>query len=461
MKQFRNSSPISRRSFLQLAGSLGLLGLGASTLSACGAGQVHEDGKAAGVNGKAVEATAGSAISARVITNVMGDGLHLTGVALEFEQELAAQLISSTRFTIPDHTISKVYTNSSPVEASTPSNGRYIILSLDPADVDTKVIATDPTGQKFEQPISVQINDATDNSSITTTNVTYTTVEDFESFGYVDSQTGLSFDYNLYIPEAAKSTGEILPLVVFLPDSSCLGPDSRIPLLQGLGAVRFAEESEQRNRPCFVLAPHFEQVIADDSFQIFPQITALLNLIDFLGNTYSIDRDRIYGTGQAMGGMGILAMSIARPELFAATYLVSTHWDPQALIPIAKNSMWFSSSAGDEQSFLSVNAIADMVNANGGTATSSTAASQDDYSSTARDLAAAKPSMAALFYGAGTLPDLAAPGMTEHTATWVEAYTDSTIREWLFAHKKEASATTSTETSVQMSTEATQDIPTS
>ncbi|MDO4908562.1 MAG: hypothetical protein Q3962_01755 [Corynebacterium sp.] len=444
---------LSRRRFLQAAGALGLVGLGASTLSACGAGKQNPDSTAT-AKGASITATAATATSATAITRVFGDGLRVTGVALEYQQDLAAQIISSERFSIADRTVTKVYTNSSPAEASTPTNGKYIIIELAEDDAASKVIATAPDGQKFAQPILVTVNDSTDNSSINTTKRANTTIDDFAQLNYVDTATNLTITHSLYTPQAAKA-GTKLPLVIFLADASCLSADPSIVLSQGLGAVSFAEETNQKSHPCYVLAPHFAQVIADDSYQITDSIRALLGLIDNLIANSNIDTSQIYLTGQAMGGMGCIALNLARPNFFAASYMVSTHWDANALEPIATTPLWFTASAGDPLSADSINAIGSFISAHGGTSATVTS-NHDSYKEDLQNLAGQKATTSAFFFAANTLPSLSEAGVTEHTAAWITGYDLPVFRDWLFSQKLTTSGTTTATSSTEISTANTQ-----
>ena len=77
------------------------------------------------------------------------------------------------------------------------------------------------------------------------------------------------------------------------------------------------------------------------------QAIALFELIDRLCGDYAIDRDRLYNTGQSMGGMFALSTNIARPDLFAASYLVACQWDTKEFYKFAKKPMWIVVAEGD------------------------------------------------------------------------------------------------------------------
>ena len=48
-----------------------------------------------------------------------------------------------------------------------------------------------------------------------------------------------------------------------------------------------------------------------------------IHLVQHLCRQYSIDTDRIYNTGQSMGGMTFIAMDVKYPDFFAGSYLVA------------------------------------------------------------------------------------------------------------------------------------------
>ena len=62
-------------------------------------------------------------------------------------------------------------------------------------------------------------------------------------------------------------------------------------------------EPEQAKHPSFVVVPVFTETVVNDSFEHSGQIETAVRLIQSLTEQYSIDTDRIYTTGQSMGGM--------------------------------------------------------------------------------------------------------------------------------------------------------------
>ena len=63
--------------------------------------------------------------------------------------------------------------------------------------------------------------------------------------------------------------------------------------------------------------------------------------------TYSIDQDRIYKTGQSMGGMMSLYYGINYPELFAASIYVGCQWDASKMSNFTNQHFFYIVAEGD------------------------------------------------------------------------------------------------------------------
>ena len=133
--------------------------------------------------------------------------------------------------------------------------------------------------------------------------------------------------YRLFRPEA---TGK-LPLVLYLHGSGGLGNDNLKQL--GLGNVFGTRvwllPENQKRFPCFVVVPQTDRAWVKYDFaqdKILPGLgdgaRVALEIIDRLEHEFaheqSIDEQRIYVTGQSMGGSGTWHMTAQRPKLFAA-----------------------------------------------------------------------------------------------------------------------------------------------
>jgi predicted peptidase len=134
--------------------------------------------------------------------------------------------------------------------------------------------------------------------------------------------------YRLFRPEQSGK----LPLVVFLHGSGGLGDDNEKQL--GLGNIfgtRIWLLSENQKRfPCYVVAPQTDRgwIKYDLSKQPAQELPGFgdgnrlaLEIVDRLCREFPIDRNRIYVTGQSMGGSGAWNMIAYRPKLFAAAVI--------------------------------------------------------------------------------------------------------------------------------------------
>ena len=66
-------------------------------------------------------------------------------------------------------------------------------------------------------------------------------------------------------------------------------------------------------------------------------VFATWQLMDHITETYNIDMNRIYGSGQSMGGMQVLAMAAQRDNYFAAILPISCTVSYTHLEPIPKS----------------------------------------------------------------------------------------------------------------------------
>ena len=153
-------------------------------------------------------------------------------------------------------------------------------------------------------------------------------VPKFQLLTFEDADASLQ--YFLYVPENYDES-KSYPLVQFIPDSSVVGKEAVNYLTQGWGGLIWATDEEQAKHPSFVVVPIFTETIVDDNFNHSAQIDVAMRLLQSLTETYSIDRDKIYTTGQSMGGMTSFHLSTAYPDFFAAYLFVGSQWDVSLL----------------------------------------------------------------------------------------------------------------------------------
>ena len=74
-----------------------------------------------------------------------------------------------------------------------------------------------------------------------------------------------------------------------------------------------------------------------------------LRLLESVAGQYNIDRNRLYTTGQSMGGMMSFYFNATHPDLFAASIFVGSQWDINVLEPLAQKKSFYIVSAGDSK----------------------------------------------------------------------------------------------------------------
>lgn len=289
----------------------------------------------------------------------------------------------------------------------------------------------------------ITLGDSTVASAGTTTASTAVTnlvVDDFRQAEFSDPKTGDRLKYNLFIPrdyDPAKS----YPLVLFMHDAGATSTDPLTTLRQGLGAVAWASREDQARHPCFVLAPQYSGLIANDRSETTSMLDTTVDLIGKLAADYAIDRSRLYATGQSGGCMMSIAMNIKYPDLFAASFLVAGQWDPALVKPLAKAKLWIVVSEGDLKAYPGQNAITAVLEQEG----AKVARTVWDGTSTPDAFAAAVAAMAAekapINYVALRKGTVVPAGQTDdggsnHINTWRIAYTIAGIRDWIMAQHR-------------------------
>lgn len=399
-----------------------------------------------------IEILAANKPNVTAITEVFGDGQKLTGVILEYPMAINGKKLTKETFEVTDRTILNIYTNDVSEKVKNSKNGKYVIIELDPKDKNSGIFTTAQRGKFNEKKVSlIQKNKiyTIKNTVIKSSKEILINsasrdliVEDFKQFEFKDPKTGLTLGYNLYIPKNYDKNKKY-PLVLFIHDA---GPtdlkETVVALIQGNGAIIFASPEEQAKHEAFVLAPKYNKKIVNDDGNIDPLLDTTLNLLDYLKNEYSIDTDRLYTTGQSMGGMMSIVMNFRQPDLFAASYLVACQWDPTVVAPMAKNKIWITVSTGDEKAFPGMNAITDTLKKNGAKVAYGSwkgTYSSEEFIKAVKEMEKenANVNYSTLEKGTVIPKDVVETSKGgEHIYTWTIAYNIEGIRDWLFSQSK-------------------------
>ncbi len=249
--------------------------------------------------------------------------------------------------------------------------------------------------------------------------------------------------YNLYCPKNAAE-GEKYPLVVFIHDAGVCGADTRITLSQGNGAITWAKPMWQKEHPCYVLAPQIPKGVklTNDEFRASEEIYKLKEMIDFIADSYDVDKNRIYATGQSMGCMAFCEMNILYPDYFAASMLVAGQWSPERLAAsCAGNKFWILVSNHDAKAFPGMNAVTDAMESAGakiGRYIWNAKSTQAEFDALVEKALEDDVNIRyTVFEGSSVVPEGEDTNpASNHMCTWPVAYGIEAVKKWLFSWKK-------------------------
>lgn len=401
-----------------------------------------------------------SAPSVEAIAQVYGDGEHVSAVVLNYDKTISPDAVTADKFSVPGRKISNVYVTNLPEPNNNHAeSGNYIIIELSQPPMSDKSIvphsaddiaqrrAMGKTGPELgshgnPQPLpecNIQVQQlkdiqATDGSICPAFPLTVSTktrelvVEDFIQKTYTDSkQNNSQLEYNLFIPKNYDAAQKY-SLVLFMHDAGTVSPEVKATLVQGRGAIVWAEPSWQEKHPCFVLAPQYDTIIVDDNYDYGPELDCTMHLLQELTEEYSIDTSRIYNTGQSMGGMTTIAMDVKYPDFFAASYPVACKWNSAVTSPLGQQNIWVVSSEGDPGAESSLKEIFGSLEKEGSFVkylTMDLSLPADDINNAITALIEPNCHLYYTNYTNGT-----------HRSTWQHAYDMYPALEWIFAQQK-------------------------
>lgn len=407
--------------------------------------------------------------NATAVTEVTGSGLRLAAVAVEFSTRQHAATLASMSFNVAGHAVSDVFISSSTSPADRAASGRYVIVMLAAGDASTLLAqhtggpdaGQPPAGDRppsggahgpggpgkagsippydtVYRPAQATVTLA-GSAPVVTSRVVNQVVDDFRQLAFTDEQTGKQLRYNLFVPKD-YDPARAYPLVLFMHDAGATSDVTRTTLYQGLGAVVWARPEEQAVRPCFVLAPQYGEIIADDDSHASAMLDTTIALVERLCGQYSIDRSRLYTTGQSGGCMMSIAMGIRYPALFAASLLVAGQWDPELVRPLARQRLWIIVSQDDDKAYPGQNAITSVLEQAGAQVsravwdgTWTPAQFRQGFDQIDRN--GTPINYIAFRKGTVIPPGESTAGASGHRNTWRIAYTIAPIREWLFRQR--------------------------
>jgi predicted peptidase/TPR repeat protein len=399
------------------------------------------------------------------VVEVIGDGQKVGGLAVEYTDDIDPHSLQTSDFKVNNREISSVYVSNKAVLGQPSETGTIVIVELkteidpessqmgggpkkDDGSENAKNEGTGPGGPKMGQ-----ISDKSPDPIILTSSVTQTgeinfvsgkviaatenvlntnrtlnpDIAGFNQLIYHDGQFNKDLMYNLFVPKNYDPK-KSYPLVLFMHDAGVVSNNHIETLTQGLGSVIWASDKDQSLNESFVLAPQYNSVMTDDTGAVSDDMDITVNLIRELTTKYSIDTNRLYNTGQSMGGMISIAMDIKYPDLFAASFLVACQWDPELVKPLANKPLWIVVSEGDNKANPGMDAITDVLSQNGATiakANWNAEASPNELKKDVEVMLSQDASVNYAVFKGGS-----------HRYTWQYAYSIDGIRQWLFKQHK-------------------------
>ncbi len=403
------------------------------------------------------------------VVKIIGDGQKVTAVVIEYKDAINPDSVDISDFEVVGEEIVSAYVSNKADLLAAPVTGNFVILKLKTEiDESSAEMGGGPEQQdgtfgqnisnnsppagftgpqlgqlsdKPAEPVTLtaivsQIGDiATKTGEIIAaeeieleSNVTLNPdIEGFVQLVFHDEKYHRNLMYNLFVPENYDPAKKY-PLVLFMHDAGAVSNNPVETLTQGLGAVVWASEEDQARHPSFVLAPQYDRVIVGDGSKYIVDLDMTIDLIKALMQQYSIDEDRLYNTGQSMGGMTSIAMDIKYPDFFAASFLVACQWNPKQVAPIADKPLWIVVSQGDNKAYPGMNAITEVLKKYGATVTKAVwnaEADEQTQASNVKKMLKKKRSIHYTVFKGGS-----------HRYTWQYAYSIDGIRDWLFRQHK-------------------------
>lgn len=262
-------------------------------------------------------------------------------------------------------------------------------------------------------------------------------VPEFKKFEFKDTVTGITMSYNLFAPKNMDKSVDY-PLVLFMADASTPGKDVTSPLTQGYGALVWATDESQAKNPCYVLVPQFSGVAVNDAYDKTDEVDVVIRLVKSLVADRNIDANRLYTTGQSMGGMVSMYYNVAYPDVFAASIFVDCHWDKAVFDSLVKHKFVYFVAGNEGKAYQCIEPLEDAARKVG---------VQYTFAEWSAQLPEARQSeLAATMLEKGAPVNifefepktvLPADGKgSEHMYSFDYAYKVASVRDWLFKQKK-------------------------
>lgn len=392
------------------------------------------------------------------IADVYGEGEKISVAIVEYPKILSPKAVSADDFEVDGKIIESVRVNDKPQSTKKNRRGKYVILTFKyqneafdgdlnqrkrpeapksgdaPMRSDRKLPNLAFTVKQINKITAVDGTEFLPSEKTSSEPISAPIIEKFKQFTYQDA-SGLEIPYNLYLPEGYTPEKKY-PLLFFVADASANINEVTTPLFQGNGATIWATDSEQKKHPCIILAPQYTTDLVNSigmmttDENVWTQGLSLVsNLLFDVIDTYSVDKSRIYGTGQSQGGMANIAISDKYPDLFAAQLLVACQWNIDEMEALKDKNLWIVVCEGDTKAFPAMNSAVERWKELG-----SKVAGNETFWDSKIPVAELDKKVKSLESEHANINYTVFAG-GNHMYTWSFAYNIDAIRDWLFKRR--------------------------
>lgn len=251
---------------------------------------------------------------------------------------------------------------------------------------------------------------------------------------------GETLDYYLFVPENYSNVK--LPILIFIPDRSVVGRENEYSLTQGYGAGVWVKQDAQEQNPSIVFVPIFTEVVVNDDFEVSKQVDLVVDILNDLANSYLVDKNRIYITGQSMGGMTSFHLNLKYPDLFAASLFVGCQWNTEIMLPLKDKKFFYIVAEGDAKAYKGQKELKHLFDKNNvkySTAKWSAKLNSEEQNANVNKMIAEGKNINFVTFTQGTTYPEGFSGeipASEHMTSFDFAYKIVAIQQWLFRQTK-------------------------
>lgn len=288
-------------------------------------------------------------VEAKIVTEVLEWGETVTGVRIEYDDEIWSGAIRNDRYfetygTSDVREIAYIYVNNSGKPHEFEAYGKYVFIQFEELTGDaSKYLEAVTFNESSSSREKLQTINVWQNHDIQTRNGKIARVhsdslpfggavisaseemrvdiDNFTAYPFAKTEN-YEFGYYLYVPEGYEKKAEdleSLPLMVHFPsgDYACTDYTGAYSgaLYRHPDATVWASDSVQEEHPCFVVTIWADKYFKADEQDKVSEM--YVEIVDKLIEEYNIDKSRIYGCSIGGGGGNLYRTALRNPDMFA------------------------------------------------------------------------------------------------------------------------------------------------